>query len=510
MPTRKALILTGATGLLGRYLLRDLLLAERPLVVLARDSRAGSAADRVGAVVDFWSRSLGRDLPRPPVFAADLAAPDLGLSAAELAWLMRHCRGVIHAAADVGLRRTAGGEPWGTNVEGTRRLLDLCAALGPGEFHHVSTAFVCGRPAGGRPGLVRERDLMCGQQFHNDYERSKYEAERLVAAAPRVRATVYRPGVIVGDSRTGYTSTYHGFYRFLELADRLAMTDGETRRLLPLRLPFSDTAPRNLVPVDWVAQAVVRIVSRPRRHGRTFHLTARRPVPAQLIKDVAERVLAIDGVRFAGPAPLPDPTRLEMLFLDNVREYWPYLHGDPTFSRRNTRAALPDLPPPCVGWAMLRRMVAFAVADRWGRASRAEAGSQTAYDCAVYLERFLPDTARRSVLASIPLSVSVGLDIRGPGGGRWHCRWVGGELRSVRRATEDGADVTYRTDVATFAAVVGGTVTPQEAFFDRQIEVAGDVETALKLAVLFGRFAEEFPYQPRPRREERDAVASPG
>jgi thioester reductase-like protein len=503
MPTSDGLILTGATGLLGRYLLRDLLLAGRRVVVLARDSRADSAAERVAAVLDEWGQTLGHELPRPTVLSADLTAPGLGLAVSNRVRLTQSCCGVVHAAATVAMRPSADGEPWRTNVEATGRLL---AALGPYEFHHVSTAFVCGRRR--KPGPVRERDLARGQQFHNDYERSKFEAERLVAVAPKIRATVYRPAVIVGDSRSGATSTYHGFYRFLELADRLAAPGpGASRRLLPLRLPFAGTARRNLVPVDWVSQAIVRVVGRPKWHGRTFHLTARRPVPAWLIKEVAERVLGIDGVQFAGPKPLADPTQLESTFLDQVQEYWPYLHGDPTFDRRNARAALTDLPPPRIGRAMLLRMVRFAAARRWGRADRA--ASRTRHDCAAYLERFFPDAARRSVLARIPLTVTVALDIRGPGGGRWQCRWIGGKLRSVRRTADATADVTYRLDAATFMVVVSGALKPQEAFFNRRIEIAGNVEAGLKLAVLFGRFAEEFPYEPRSRREARDAVGCP-
>jgi thioester reductase-like protein len=502
MPIRDGLILTGATGLLGHYLLRDLLLAGHRVVVLARDTRAGNAADRVGAIIDLWSEALGRRLRRPSVLSANLTAPRLGLSSTDRAWLGRQCRGVVHAAAKVAMRSSTDGEPWRTNVEGTQRLLGLCADLGSGEFHHVSTAFVCGT----RPGPIRECHLACGQDFHNDYELSKYEAERLVRAAPRFAATVYRPAVIVGDSRTGYTNTYHGFYRFLEFADRLAEA-GSTRRVLPIRLPFADSAPRNLVPVDWVSQAVVQLIRRPRWHGHTFHLTARQPVPARLIKEVAERVLGIDGVRFAGPAPLRDPTALEATFLDYVQEYWPYLHGDPVFDRRHIRAALPDLPPSRVQRAMLARMVRFGVAHRWGRTGRTASGGRG--DCAEYVERFFPKMAPRSMLAHIKLTVTVGLDVRGPGGGHWLCRWVDGELRSDRRTANGKADVTYEMDVTTFMAVVRGALPPQEAFFDQRIEVAGNVETGLKLAVLFGQFATQFPYEPRPRREARNAFACP-
>ncbi len=141
-----------------------------------------------------------------------------------------------------------------------------------GACTDVSTAFVCGD----RAGPVAEEELDCGQGFHNDYERSKFEAERRVRTARGLHPTVYRPSVIVGDSVTGFTSSYHGPYRFLELGTRLAAPPrlpGSPQRL-PLRLPFSGDEPRNLVPVDWVARAIVRIVGQPWWHGRTYHLVA--------------------------------------------------------------------------------------------------------------------------------------------------------------------------------------------------------------------------------------------
>jgi thioester reductase-like protein len=98
-----------------------------------------------------------------------------------------------------------------SNLTGTRNLLQLCRETGVRQFDHVSTAYVCGK----RPGPVFERELDCGQTFRNDYERSKCEAEKLVRAAAHLdRVTVYRPAIIVGDSRTGYTTAYHGPYAY--------------------------------------------------------------------------------------------------------------------------------------------------------------------------------------------------------------------------------------------------------------------------------------------------------
>ncbi len=218
MQTSGYTLLTGATGFLGRYLLRELLAAGRHVAVLARDARSRPAEERVRELLAAWPEPPRDRSANPVVLAGDLDAPHLGLSLAQRAWLARRCSCIVHAAADVALRRTQARDPWTTNVEGTQRLLDLCAAAGIGELHHVSTAFVCGS----RPGPVLEDEFDCGQVLHNDYERSKFEAERRVRACPQVRVTVYRPSVIVGDSQSGFTSSYHGFYRFLELGSRLA------------------------------------------------------------------------------------------------------------------------------------------------------------------------------------------------------------------------------------------------------------------------------------------------
>jgi thioester reductase-like protein len=497
-----SILLTGATGFLGRYLLRELLASGRSVAVLARDGRGRRAAERVDELVAFGSESLGRRLPRPIVLSGDLALPGLGLGAAELGWMARHCRSVVHGAACIALRETPDGEPWKTNVDGTQRLLDVCRRTGLSELHHVSTAFVCGT----RTCPVGEDELETGQGFHNEYERSKCEAEKRVRLAAGLRSTIHRPAVIVGDSVTGHTSTYHGIYRFLELGDRLAEPTASGWRKLPIRLPFGGDEPRNLVPVDWVAGAIVRLLDRPHWHGRTFHLTSPEPVPARLIREVAEEVLRIDGVTRAGAGESPEPGGLEETFLEHLREYQPYLGGDPEFDCRNTRTALRDFPCPRVDRALLAGLIRFAVADRWGRTSRRPVRTRSRFDCRDYVERFFPESAAGSALSHIPLDVTLGLDVHGSSGGRWTVRLRPGEPVEVGRGGGSISPILYRTDAATFEAVVRGWQTPQEAFFARRIEVVGDVERALKLAVLFGQFVRDCPYPSQPAPREGNAA----
>lgn len=500
MSTRQSVLLTGATGLLGRYLLRDLLLSGQGVAVLVRDGAGQSAQERVAELLSFWSEQLGRRLPAPVVVTGDLRQRSAGLDRTARHWLARSCNAVVHAAANLSFRSTAHGEPWTTNVEGTQHLLRLAGELGLVHWHFISTAFVCGR----RRGVIHEDELDLGQECHNAYERSKLTAEQAVRAFPGVCATIFRPAVIVGDSRTGYTSNYAGLYQFLALGARLAdacppssRQRGQERRRLPLRLPLSGDERTNAVPVDWVARAIVELLAQPGCHGRTFHLVSRTPVAARLVHEVAAAELGLDGVELAGADGVTRPNRIEEMFLEGLEEYWPYLGGGAAFDDRNTAAALPHLPPPAVDRDLLRRLIRFAVKDRWGRgpsAPQAEGPKPHESRCTRYFEEIFPRQAQRSRLArDVGLDVLVGFDITGPGGGQWSCLWERGEFRGVMRGIADEAAVVYRTDVATFAAVIDRRETPQQAFFAQRVTVDGDLEVALKLVVIFERFLRENP-----------------
>jgi hypothetical protein len=255
-----------------------------------------------------------------------------------------------------------------------------------------------------------------------------------------------------------------------------------------------------------VARAIVAIVNQPQHHGRTYHLVAHQPTPVRAIKEVAEVLLAIDGVSWTTPEARTTPTPLEEAFLDQMRDYWPYLHGDPVFDCRNTMAALPNLETPCVDRAMLARLIRFAVADQWGRAGRKKQRRPMGLVCRQYVEEFFPATLRRSSLARLPLDVTIGLDVAGPEGGQWLCRLHKGEP-AIRRGPLADADVIYRMDRATFEAIVRGWQSPQDAFLARAIEIEGDLEKGVKLAVLFDHFVKECPYVSEPLQEEANADA---
>lgn len=510
------ILLTGATGLLGRYLLRDLLGSGRRVGVLVRADRQRGAAERLDELLAFAGESLGRELPRPVLLEGDLRAPRLGLGAAERSWLAREVGAVIHAAAYVAYHPTADGEPWETNVHGTSRLLDLCRSLGVTAIHHFSTAFIYGN----RRGTVYEEELNLGDGSNNAYEQSKFAAEQLIRDFPGIQATIYRPSIVVGDSRTGYTSTYHHFYRFLELAVRLSkraasggtgVSPVETkprprRQNLAIRLPLTGMEVQNIVPVDWVSQALLELLRQPQWHGHTYHLVARQSLKLRDLCAMVANLLGFEGVSWVGPAGLTDPTAMERLVLDQFQEYWSYLRGNVVFDSRNLREALSNYPPPVIDRALVSRLLTFAQNDGWGR-ERTQAPSAPQTELAHYLEDILPARLRRSSLAdALPPGLVFMLDVHGRGGGQWTCR-CGDRTLTVRRGADAEAIVTYGMEAAVLDDLIHGRQTAQQAFFEGHIHIDGDTEKALKMALLIESFlAEVVEHSPRTREGPHVAV----
>ncbi|HUY99840.1 MAG TPA: SDR family oxidoreductase [Thermomicrobiaceae bacterium] len=268
-------MLTGATGFVGTQIARQLIqTTDVHVLVLVRAADGDAAASRLARAWWDWPDLTAAIGTRIEPLAGDVTLPGLGLAPDDDR--LRAVTHIIHTAAD--LRVSAGiAELRRTNVEGTANVLALASALhadhGLARLSHVSTAYVCGR----RAGRVPEQELTDEYGFASAYEQSKYEGERLVQAAAReLPVSIFRPGMIVGDSRTGYVRTFNTIYPPLRLylAGKL--------RLIPAR---SDQR-INVVPVDYVVDAVVRLTLDPRAAGMTFHLTT----PDQSLPTVAELV----------------------------------------------------------------------------------------------------------------------------------------------------------------------------------------------------------------------------
>ena len=170
-----------------------------------------------------------------------------------------HCAAIYDITAAEAEQRAA-------NVDGTRAVVELATRL-DATLHHVSSIAV----AGDFHGEFTEADFDIGQQLPTPYHQTKFEAELLVRSTAGLRHRIYRPAVVVGDSRTGEMDKIDGPYYFFGVLAKLAILP----RLTPIMLP--DTGRTNIVPVDYVADALVALMhadGSPSWDGRTFHLTS--------------------------------------------------------------------------------------------------------------------------------------------------------------------------------------------------------------------------------------------
>ena len=443
-------MLTGSTGLLGRYLLRDLLESGQRLALLVRGSKRETASDRVEAILQYWERLSGKSLARPVLLEGDIRKPCLGLSGNDKRWVANHCTSMMHSAASLTFHADGTGEPWHTNFDGTRNMLDLCDATGLRKLHYVSTAYVCGL----RQGRILETEVDCGQSFRNDYEESKLRAEMMVRNADFIdELTVYRPAVISGDSKTGYTNTYHGIYLYLRLMALMAPRQPigpDGKRITRLRLPVQGDERRNVIPVDWVSKVMTHLFLNPEAHGHTFNLAPDVCLTARQLTDAGYTFFNSTGVEYVGyehidPATYND---LEAATLPGLAMYNNYESTDPTFDCTNLKRFASQLPCPPIDEAMIHTYIQYGEEDRWGK-RRSEA-AVVPWHAADYFREFqvADDISCGNTISR------VSIDLVGPGGGQWTLGLLQDGTLTCIAGVHTDADSLLKLSVAEFRKLV--------------------------------------------------------
>lgn len=342
MATDATVLLTGFPGFLGSALLPRLLArGEGPVACLVQPHHRETAEQRLSAVLDAGrertetSERSGESADLPPVrlVEGDITEPDLGLGETRASLLGVDT--VYHLAAvyDLAVERAVGEA---VNVDGTRHMLDFATDAGVDRFHYVSTCYVSGR----YDGVFTERHLREGQSFNNHYEATKYRAEVAVREAIKtgLPATVYRPAIVVGDSRTGETGKFDGPYHFFRVLD----AQPGPVSVVP-RLPGAARTELNVVPRDFVVDAIAALSGRADTAGETFQLCD--PAPATVPGFVDAVADAMNQRAVAVPAPKP-VVRRGMRALDRVVATEPatvdYFDHPTRYANPATQRALAD------------------------------------------------------------------------------------------------------------------------------------------------------------------------
>jgi len=323
-------LLTGFPGFLGSALLsRVLERTDEQLVCLVQPHYRERAESRAAGLTDDADVERGRIR----LVEGDITDPKLAVDDYES--LQRETRVVYHLAAvyDLGVERQLAER---VNVDGTRHVLDLAVGADVERFHYVSTCYISGR----YDGRFTHADLDVGQSFHNHYEATEFEAERLVRnqMADGLPATVYRPAIAVGDSRTGETRKFDGPYYLLKLVLR-------QWPVAVVPVPLRPAATRlNVVPRDFVVDAMAAISAREKSVGEVYQLCNPHP---PTIGDLVRTLGRASGRRVI---PVRGTTKLSRIATERLPGVadelgiepaaLAYLSQPTTYSGENTRAAL--------------------------------------------------------------------------------------------------------------------------------------------------------------------------
>lgn len=362
-------LLTGATGFVGIELLaRYLVHTDSPVYALVRAGDDGEAQARVDAVMRGLFGVRHDYDERVVAVRGDITRARLGLGR-RFGWLAERVGEIVHGAASVSFTNSLE-EARAANLDGTRQVLafaERCRRLGGlRRLTYISTAYV----AGDHPSRFSEDDLDVGQRFHNTYELSKFEAERLLrTCGEHLPLTIVRPSIVVGERTSGWTCSFNVMYWPLRAFSRGTY----------VAVPGRASAPVDVVPVDYVADATFALSRTPAAEGATFHLTAGRDASSlgELI-ELASSYFGRQPPRLIDPLlyrrvvhPLlrhgtSDPRRRRSLERSEV--FFPYFAGKVRYDDRQARAALHDSgiePSPLHDY--FERLMEFAVRSDWGR-----------------------------------------------------------------------------------------------------------------------------------------------
>jgi long-chain acyl-CoA synthetase len=377
-----AVFVTGATGFLGRYLVGSLLEQDEDVVLLVRGKDQECAKQRARESLAWHGRGFDALVGgRVGVCAGELNRPGLGLSAENRGRVLERCDSFLHCGATVRMDLPLENAR-AVNVEGTRGVLELASERQRRgrlrRVDHVSTAYVAGR----RIDRVAEEDLDPKPGHRNSYERTKFEAELLVREAAReLPITTHRPSIVVGESNFGRTSSFNTLYWPIRI-----YVSGYWRTL-----PARRDATLDIVPIDFVRDAILALRSRDDTIGGTFHVAAGQDGAITIGEAVSivERFFPHrKSVRYVDPSwwmrtvhPALRAVAFGGLrrFLRVAEAYTPYLVANPSFDTTRTAAILAEegIEAPSIE-SYFERLLHYAIESDWGRRDRsrpAAAGS---------------------------------------------------------------------------------------------------------------------------------------
>jgi long-chain acyl-CoA synthetase len=368
---QKLIFLTGSTGFVGRNLIEKILTCDKnaQLILLVRGNSQRGAEQRVNKILH--SIGLQSKSKNITVVKGDVCLNKFGLTYSIYNKLAKEVSHIIHSAATTKFTLPLD-EARRVNLNGTKNLMAFAKkAKQSGNLQriaHISTAYVSGK----RTGTILENDLDNGQQFGNTYEQTKFESELYIRSLMHeLPITVFRPSIVIGNSKTGKTTAFNVLYYPLKL-----MFQGKLRIL-----PGWNYIPMDVVPIDFVCDALYHIFLQTNLGiGETYHLTAggnKSITTGELAEFSFNYFSSIKNadrfkpVRFLHPAIVNIALKVFFLYTQRLKNvlkiYEPYLTVHRTFDNSKTLHILKNVhvaPPSLCQY--LNKILRYCLITNWG------------------------------------------------------------------------------------------------------------------------------------------------
>ncbi len=289
---RESIFITGFPGFIASRLIEQLASSQTQIFLLVQPQFIDKAMLEIEEIADFTSVPLDNFV----IVEGDVAQPNLGISDKDLETIQYETTAVFHLAAAYDLA-VSKDQAFSVNLQGTKNVNDLvCSIKNLRRYNYVSTCYVAGK----RVGPILETELEHKVGFRNFYEETKYlaeiEVERLKGLFP---VTIFRPSVVVGDSETGETTKYDGIYYLIHY---LRKAPG----LLRVINVGNSNVRLNLVPIDFVVEAIAALANDKRAVGKTIALADPNPLTTAKLFDTIAMDMTGRKSEFCPPARLTE------------------------------------------------------------------------------------------------------------------------------------------------------------------------------------------------------------
>lgn len=379
--SNRSIILTGATGFLGAFLMAGLLERGYHVTVLGRPSKDMRLTDRLSRLTHWFSID-----PRDKLSAieADFSKKHLGLDDKTYGNLCANAARIIHCASDTSFAERNRKQVMNTNVASLDSLLDLVVDSRAEHLYYVSTAYACGKSE----GICMETPVT-NRSFNNVYEESKAQAEEVIRRSCEVSGvplSILRPSIVYGHSQTGKSLKFNALYYCVKsmsfirdiFVKDIRQGGGRSRKwgfhledegilYLPLKIYLSNRGSVNLIPIDYFVATVLSIIGHSGTAG-IYHITSDNPPDITTLAEYSEHFLGIRGIQILWnqSGKNPDPNPAEELFEKLFEQYIPYLSDDRTFDQSHTKSISQGAFAPPFTYQIFENCMAYAVACEWG------------------------------------------------------------------------------------------------------------------------------------------------